>query len=74
MGHLLATFYINYFGQTQFDSFYKFTIVRNPAQLIYEFLELFDDIELIDRDIADQSAEVAFVLVIGQNFGVKGTR
>lgn len=34
-GHRTATFYINYFGQSQFDSFYKFTVVRNPYNRLY---------------------------------------
>ncbi len=34
-GHRTATFYINYFGQAQFDLFYKFTVVRNPYDRLY---------------------------------------
>lgn len=34
-GHRTASFYIDYFGKKQFNSYYKFTVVRNPYDRLY---------------------------------------
>lgn len=34
-GHRDVSFYVNHFGKERFDSFYKFTVVRNPYDRLY---------------------------------------